>query len=67
MGSELARKPKPKPRGRPPGPRAERREVFTVRLPTALVARVDAHGQRRDVTEQALIEYLDKPVNQTGK
>lgn len=53
--AKAKRRPGPKPL--PPG---ERREVYSIRLLPALVARADAYGQRTAVIERALTAWLDE-------
>lgn len=56
----MARKTKAKRPGRPPLPTAERREVRSVRLPAALWARAEAHGELTATVERALRAWLDR-------
>jgi hypothetical protein len=56
----MARKPKAKRRGPKPLPPGARREVYSVRLLPALVARADAYGERTAVIERALTAWLDQ-------
>lgn len=56
----MARKAKPKRRGRPPLPKADRREVRSVRLPAALWQRAEAYGELTATIERALTAWLDQ-------
>jgi len=49
-----------KRRGRPPLPKAARREVFPVRLMPDLIARAKAHGSPTEIAEKALVAWLDQ-------
>lgn len=55
----MARKAKAKRPGRPTLPKAERREIRSVRLPAALWTRVEAHGEITATIERALTAWLD--------
>lgn len=56
----MARKPKAKRPGRPALPKGERREVRSVRLPAALWARVESHGEVTATIQKALEIWLDR-------
>lgn len=59
----MARKPKIKRPGRPALPKGERREVYSVRLPTALAERATAVAVDKKLTtavEYALKLWLDE-------
>jgi hypothetical protein len=55
----MARK-KAKRRGRPPLAKGAVRQVYSVRLPAALVARAEAYGGLTATVEQALTAWLDQ-------
>jgi hypothetical protein len=56
----MPRKAKAKRRGRPPLAKGVARQVYSVRLPTALVARAEAYGGLTSTVEQALTAWLDE-------
>lgn len=56
----MPRKAKAKRRGRPALAKGVRRTNRSIRLPDALWARAEAHGEVTATVEQALMEYLDR-------
>jgi hypothetical protein len=56
----MARKPKAKRVGRPSLSKDARREVRSVRLPTALWKRAAAYGELTATIERALTAWLDQ-------
>jgi hypothetical protein len=51
---------KAKRRGRPPLAKGTQRQVYSIRLPAALVARAEAYGGLTATIEQALTAWLDQ-------
>lgn len=56
----MARKAKAKRRGRPRLAKGTQRQVYSVRLPAALVARAEAYGALTATIERALTAWLDQ-------